>query len=67
MYAVSTTHVKRYGLTFHCRFGTIQERTHPLKVYGKMAVHQNVPDFNDNPRVDKLHIIFFQSFKETHD
>ena len=25
-----------------------------------MAVQQNLPDFNDNPRVDILHNIFFK-------
>ena len=32
---------------------------HSLNVYRKMAVQQNLPDFNDNPRVDILHNIFF--------
>ena len=55
MYAVSTTHVLKNGLTFHNRFGTIQQRTHPLNVYGKKAVHQNLPYFDDKTVINKCH------------
>ena len=46
MYAVSTTHVKRYGLTFHSRFSTIQELAHSLNAQ-KMAVDKILTNFND--------------------
>ena len=44
--------------TSNCRFWAIQERAHLLNVNGKLAVDQNMPDFNDNPHVHKLHNIF---------
>ena len=71
MYMVSTTHVLRHGLTFHNRFRTIQERTHSLNVYGKMAVDKNLLYFDDKTVINKCHFLIkclqncFQGFRET--
>ena len=61
MYVVSTTHVLRYGLTFHSRFGTIQKRAHSLSANEKMAIDRNLPLFNDKTVMNKCHV-----FKKCH-